>query len=145
MGPTGGDRGPQDLLRQRQATDRRDGKPRFHVQVPQAFLPRAAALTASERALIEHGLKWWPTKRYQEEFGYGVGAHAEWRLEVESIVRAEATFPAQGVPFTVLLTIEDPDRSRPIFQEVRRQLLTSRVELHDIRTAVRLRAQGRGQ
>ena len=75
----------------------------------------------------------------------GRGAHSEWRLEVESLVRAEATFPTEGVPFTVLLTIEDPDRSRPIFQEVRRQLLTNRVELHDIRTAVRLRTRGRGR
>ena len=130
-------------LRQRQPTDRRDGKPRFHDQVPQAFLPRTLVLTASERALIDHGLKWWPSKRYQEDFGDGVGASAEWRLEVASIVRAEAIYPAEGVPFSLLLTIEDPSRSRPIFQEVRRTLLTNRVELNDIRTAVRVQARGR--
>lgn len=131
------------VLRQRQPVDRRDGKPSFHDQIRQVFLPRSAALTAPEKALIEHGLKWWPTKRYQEDFGAGVGAHTEWRLEVESIVRAEATFPAEGVPFTVLLTIEDPDRARPVFQEVRRQLVARQVELQDIRTAVRLRVQNR--
>jgi hypothetical protein len=62
---------------------------------------------------------------------------------VKSVVRAEAEFPAEGVPFSLILTIEDPDASRPIFQEIRRQLISNRVELNDIKTAVRLRPQGR--
>jgi hypothetical protein len=130
-------------LQQRQPTDRRDGLPSWRDQIRQAFLPRSASMTPSERALISHGLKWWPTKRYAEDFGGGVGASTEWRLQVESIVRAEAEFPAEGVPFSLILTIEDPEGSQPIFQEFRRQLVTSRVDLHDIRTAVRLRARGR--
>jgi hypothetical protein len=129
-------------LRQRQPTDRKDGKPSWRDQIRQCFLPKSSGLTVPERALIEHGLKWWPTKRYEEDFGGGVGQSTEWRLEVESVVRAEADFPAEGVPFSLILTIEDPDRDRPLFNEFRRQLVTNQVDLHDIRTAVRLRARG---
>lgn len=130
-------------LRQRQPSDRSDGKPSWHDQISQAFLPRSANLTVPERALISHGLKWWPTKRYQANFTNGVGSSTEWQLQVESIVRAETEFPAEGVPFSLILTIEDPGRTQPIFQEFRRQLVTNRVDLHDIRTAVRLRPRGR--
>jgi len=129
------------MLRQRQPVDRKDRKPSWRDQIRQVFLPRLTGVTPPERALIEHGLKWWPTKRYEDDFGDGVGESTEWRLEVESVVRAE--FPAEGVPFSLILTIEDPDQSHPIFQEIRRQLVTNRVELHDIKTAVRLRPQGR--
>lgn len=129
-------------LRQRQPVDRRDGQPSWHDQISQAFLPRTANLTTPERALISHGLKWWPTKRYYADFGQGVGQTTEWQLQVESVVRAESEFPPEGVPFSLIMTIEDPDGSRPIFQELRRQLVTNRVELHDIRSAVRLRFRG---
>ncbi|MFC5386506.1 S8 family peptidase [Aquamicrobium segne] len=130
-------------LRQRQPVDRADGMPSFHDQITQAFLPKSSGMTPPERALISHGLKWWPTKRYAANFGDGVGSSTEWQLQVESLVRAEAQFPAEGVPFSLIVTIEDPERTQPIFQEFRRQLVTQRVDLHDIRTAVRLRAQAR--
>lgn len=131
------------MLRQRQPVDRKDGKPSWRDQISQVFLPRSSGITPPERALIEHGLKWWPTKRYQDDFGDGVGESTEWRLEVETVVRAEAEFPAEGVPFSLILTIDDPDSKRPVFQEVRRQLVTNRVDLHDIKTAIRLRPRGR--
>ncbi|WBO23365.1 S8 family peptidase [Sphingomonas abietis] len=130
-------------LRQRQPVDRSDGLPSFHDQITQAFLPKSAGTTPPERALISHGLKWWPTKRYAARFGEGVGSSTEWQIQVESIVRAEAQFPAEGVPFSLIVTIEDPEGAQPIFQELRRQLVTQRVDLHDIRTAVRVRARAR--
>jgi subtilase family protein len=128
------------LLQQRQPLNRKDGSPSWRTQVNQVFLPRPTGLTPPERRLIEHGLKWWPSKRYEDDFGdEGVGESAEWRLQVESVVRAEATFPAEGIPFSVILTLQDPDDQRPIFQEVRRQLVNTRVQLHDIRTHIRVR------
>lgn len=130
-------------LQQRQPIDRSDGLPSWNDKIEQGFLPRASSLTIPERALISQGLKWWPTKRYEKDFRDGVGASTEWRLQVESIVRAEAEFPPEGVPFSLILTIEDPDRMRPIFHEMRRQFVTNRVDLHDIRTAVRLRTRTR--
>lgn len=130
-------------LQQRQPIDRRDGLPSWNDKIEQGFLPRASSLTVPERALISQGLKWWPTKRYEKDFRDGVGASTEWRLQVESIVRAEAEFPPEGVPFSLILTIEDPERTHPIFHEMRRQFVTNRVDLHDIRTAVRLRTRMR--
>ena len=130
-------------LRQRQLLDRRDGKPSFHDQVSQAFLPQIGRLTIPEKSLIDHGLKWWPTKGYTADFGGGIGESAEWRLEVESVVRAEATFPAEGIPFSLILTIEDDDGTAPVFQSLRQTLVAQRVEMQDVRTAVRVRAQAR--
>jgi hypothetical protein len=130
-------------LRQRQTSDRADGSPSFHDQIAQAFLPRTGKLTIPERSLIEHGLKWWPTKRYEADFTGGVGNSTEWRLEVESVVRAEATFPAEGVPFSLIVTIEDDQGSAPIFQSLRQSLVSRQVNMQDIRTAVRVQAQAR--
>jgi hypothetical protein len=130
-------------LRQRQPADRLDGKPSFHDEISQAFLPRTGKLTIPERSLIDHGLKWWPTKRYEADFSEGVGSSTEWRLEVESIVRAEAVFPAEGIPFSLIVTIEDDQRTAPIFQTIRQQFLAGRVDIQDIRTAVRVRTQPR--
>jgi hypothetical protein len=130
-------------LRQRQPTDRSDGNPSFRDEISQAFLPRTVKLTIPERSLIDHGLKWWPTKRYEADFKDGVGQSAEWRLEVESVVRAEALFPAEGVPFSLILTIKDDGASAPIFQTFRQALVARRVEMQDIRTAVRVRSQSR--
>ena len=130
-------------LRQRQPIDRKDGKPSFHDQVAQAFLPQTGRLTIPEKSLIDHGLKWWPTKRYTADFSSGVGESAEWRLEVESVVRAEATFPAEGIPFSLILTIEDDTGEAPVFQSLRQALVARRVEMQDVRTAVRVRPQAR--
>ncbi|MGE8136326.1 S8 family peptidase [Novosphingobium olei] len=130
-------------LQQRQPIDRGDGMPSWNDKIEQGFLPRAAGLTAPEKALISQGLKWWPTKRYEKEFITGVGASTEWRLQVESIVRAEAEFPPEGVPFSLILSIDDPERDNPIFNEMRRQFVANRVDLHDIRTAVRIRSRQR--
>jgi Subtilase family len=129
------------MLQQRQPIDRKDGKPSWRSEIRQVFLPKTNGITPPERALIDHGLKWWPTKRYEDDFGDGVGQMTEWRLEVESNVRAEAQFPAEGVPFSIILTIEDHEKQAPIFQEVRRQLVNTRVDLQDIRTPVRIRTE----
>jgi hypothetical protein len=58
-------------------------------------------------------------------------------------VRAEATFPAEGIPFSLILTIEDDSGTAPVFQSLRQALVARRVELQDVRTAVRVRSQVR--
>lgn len=127
-------------LRQRQEGTRQDGSPSWRSKIAQVYLPRPAGLTPPERALIDYGLKWWPTKRYEDDFGDdGIGESAEWRLEIESLVRAEASFPLEGVPFSVVLTISDPARRAPVFQQLRRELLNRNVQLNDIRLAARVR------
>ena len=125
-------------LAQLQAEPDKKGKPRFLNQITARYMPKKAPRAIPEKALIDHGLKWWPVKQYEDTFAEN-GSSASWRLDVTSSVRAEAVFPAEGVPFAVLLTIEDPDGKKPVFQEMRQQLQTSRANAVDVRAAVRLR------
>ncbi|MBC9208195.1 S8 family peptidase [Roseomonas aerophila] len=125
-------------LKQRQTEPAPDGSARYINQIDPRYLPKSAKRAVPEKALIDHGLKWWPSKQYETTFSEN-GESSLWQLEVASSVRAEAQFPAEGVPFAVLLTLEDPEGSRPVFREVRQQLQTSRANAQDVRTAVRLR------
>ncbi len=111
---------------------RQDGNPSYINQIKPI-----QSWGSHERALIEHGLKWWPAKQYESNFN-SKGNSSNWRLQIESLVRAEDTFPEEGVPFAVILTIEDPDGIRPIFSEMRNLLAASGAILHDIRADVRL-------
>jgi hypothetical protein len=125
-------------LRQRE-TRQDAGKPPSYVnRIAPKYLPNAAGLGVPEKALITHGLKWWPNKQYETKFS-GIGQSSEWRLEVTSLVRAEATFPAEGVPFALILTIEDSEGARPVFQEMRQALQASVANAVDIRAATRIR------
>ena len=128
-------------LKQLQTTPAPDGSARFLNQIDAKYLPGSAKLAVPERALIDHGLKWWPSKQYASTFTEK-GESSLWRLEVTSLVRAEAQFPAEGVPFAVLLTLEDPEGRAPVFQEFRQQLQTSLANAQDVRTAIRLRQRG---
>jgi hypothetical protein len=58
---------------------------------------------------------------------------------VTSVTRAETTFPTDGVPFSLVATIEDPSGQKPIFQTFRRYLQVRGTQIDDIRTALRLR------
>lgn len=127
-------------LKQLQPDPHSDGRPRYLNQIDARYLPGSAQRALPERALIDHGLKWWPSKQYASNFTDN-GSRSQWVLEVASLVRAEAQFPAEGVPFAVLLTLEDPDGTRPIFQQVRQDLQASRANAQDVRTAIRLRGR----
>lgn len=121
-----------------QVVFRPNEKPRYLNQISARYLPKSTGLAIPEKALIDHGLKWWPAKQYESIFSDN-GASSPWHLEVTSLVRAEASFPAEGVPFAVLLTLEDPEGAKPVFPEFRQQLQASCANAQDIRTAVRLR------
>jgi hypothetical protein len=125
-------------LKQRQPTDRQDGKPSYADQTKMLGMPTTGKLTLSERALIDHGLKWWPTKKYVANLD-SHGSSADWRLEVASLTRAETQFPTDGVPFSLVLTLEDPSGQRPVFQNFRQYLQTRGIMVDDIRTAARVR------
>jgi hypothetical protein len=125
-------------LRQRQPIPRKDGKPSYADQTTMLGLPSTARLPLPERALIDHGLKWWPSKKYEANLT-NCGSSTDWRLEVTSVTRAETTFPTDGVPFSLVLSIEDPSGQKPIFQTFRRYLQVRGTQIDDIRTALRLR------
>ena len=51
----------------------------------------------SESYLIKTGLKWSPIKRYHLAMPQGRGNTSNWRLSLESLVRAAVPFPTDGV------------------------------------------------
>jgi len=95
---------------------------------------------ALEKNLIVHGAKWWPVKHYRKSFKRLEGT-ASWRLVIDSLTRAGATYPADGVKFAVILTISDPKRKAPVFASMRQGLLSSGINLRDVRTTTQVRAR----
>jgi hypothetical protein len=54
------------------------------------------------------------------------------------LTRASEEMPTEGVPFTAILTIWDPERIRPVFNDLRQTLTALGVQIADIRTAARI-------
>ncbi|WP_404710804.1 S8 family peptidase [Sphingomonas sp. MMS24-J13] len=129
-------------LQQRQRATRKDGSPSYRDRFDQSFLPKTAGQPVPEKELINQGLKWWPTKRYHARLSEaGVGESSQWRLEVSATRRAETRFPATGVPFTLVVTIRDPEGIAPIFQQMKRTLQAGRVQLSELTTHQRIQAR----
>jgi hypothetical protein len=130
-------------LQQRQLKDRKDGLASYLDRFEQAFLPKTANQPVPEKELINQGLKWWPTKRYRTRItAAGIGETSRWRIEVSAVRRAETRFPKEGIPFSLVVTIRDPDGVQPVFQQLRRALQAGRVQLEELRTHQRIRASG---
>ena len=121
------------LSQRRAAITRKDGNPSYINQIKPLF-----GWGSREKTLIDHGLKWWPVKQYESTLTTPRGETSNWRLEIISQVRAEDSFPDDGVPFAVILTIEDPDGVRPIFTEMRQLLAASGANIMDIRSDIRV-------
>lgn len=125
-------------LKQRLIEKAKDGGVRYASRLKPKYLPNAQGLAVPEKALIKYGLKWWPLKQYEMNLNE-TGETTDWRLEVTSLVRAETTFPADGVPFALVMTIEDPDGTQPVFSQVQQQLQASRANAQALRSVFRLR------
>lgn len=93
-----------------------------------------------EKNQITHGAKWWPVKHYRKSFKK-IGGTANWRLVVNSLTRAGVVYPVAGVKFAVILTISDPKGKAPVFASTRQGLLSSGIQLRDVRTTTRVRAR----
>lgn len=102
------------------------------------YLPTTRESPAVEAALIEHDLKWSPVKVYEKTFRRGVGPSSNWRLFVEYLTRAGETMPDEGVPFTAIVTISDPESDKPVFTDMRQSLQAIGTQIADIRTAARI-------
>lgn len=105
------------------------------------YLPGKSEHPVFEAELIKHGLKWSPTKVYSRSIPRGIGTSSNWRLLVSYLTRAAEEMPDEGVPFTAILTIEDPHGVRPVFNDVRQTLNALGVQIADIRTAARVTAR----
>lgn len=104
-------------------------------------LPEHLAYT--ERYLLESGLKWTPIKRYERKMPRGIGTRGEWRLSLKALTRAGVTYPEDGVPFAIVMTITDLRGAAPIYEEVRAEISRRGLRLANITVAPRLRVRGR--
>lgn len=91
-----------------------------------------------EKNLIEDSYKWSPIKVYEKTFKNGVGNTTDWVLEVEYLLRDGELFPDEGIPFTVILTISDLNKEKPVFNEVKQSLGAIGVNVIDIQNATRI-------
>ncbi len=91
-----------------------------------------------EAELIKHSMKWSQVKVFTKKMPLGVGKTSSWRLSVNYLTRAEEEMPDDGVPFTAILTISDPEGAQPVFNDLRQTLMALGVQIADIRTAARV-------
>ncbi len=102
------------------------------------YLPSKREAPAIEAELIEHDLKWNPVKVLAKSFPQGVGPSSNWRLFVDYLTRAGEVMPEEGVPFTAIVTISDPEAEQPVFNDMRQNLQAVGTQIADIRTAARI-------
>ena len=92
-----------------------------------------------ERERVAHGQKWGAIKRWSRTSVRGVGTSSQWKLVVEPLARAGVQIPDEGIPFTAILTLRDPEGTAPVFTQMRQSLQASPAQISDIRTAQRIR------
>jgi Subtilase family len=102
------------------------------------YLPDASAGMLYEKNQIAHSFKWSPIKVFEKTFPKGVGPSSDWKLEIEYLARDGESLPIDGIPFTALLTISDPEKKKPVFNDMRQSLQSKGVKIVDIMTAARI-------
>jgi hypothetical protein len=88
-----------------------------------------------EKNLINVGLKWGTTKKYKFRSPEGTGKSSALRLVIDYESRENTPFPREGIPFSAILTIKDPNGERPIFHEMQNQLQNDGITITNIQTA----------
>jgi hypothetical protein len=111
------------------------------LEADAADVPQGMAKT--EIYLIRNGLKWSPIKRYHLVMPKGRGNTSNWKLSLSSLVRAGEVFPADGVVFSLVMTISDVARAAKIREEMKQDLKNRGLVLADITVAHRVRPRAR--
>lgn len=117
-----------------------EDKPQSRLNHYDSALPQG--LDYTERYLLESGLKWTPIKRYKLSMPKGRGTSSDWRLSLRSFTRAGASFPVEGVPFALIMTIADSTGGAAIYDEMRNEIIRRGLDIADITVAHRIRPRG---
>lgn len=72
--------------------------------------------TLFEKNQIQHGFKWSPLKVFRKRF-QRLNPRDFWRISLEMSTR-DANFPPDNQRVALLVTIRDPDRRQPVYNEV---------------------------
>jgi hypothetical protein len=94
-----------------------------------------------EKHLVEHGFKWSPVKVYREDFPRGT-AGDHWRVVVSAEDRKGASDP-QPTTLALIVTIRDPERQLPVYDEVVARMAQSGWVTQDLRVSDRVRTRVR--
>lgn len=89
-----------------------------------------------EWQLIDSEQKWSPIKVYEKDFPRGTENTGSWFLEVEYQSRDGNIHSKDGVPFTVIMTISDPSKTAPVYNEMRQNVMAGGAKIADIQNAV---------
>jgi hypothetical protein len=119
--------------------DEKTGELTWESRLNQDAADVPQGMQKTESYLIKTGLKWSPIKRYQVAMPQGRGNTSNWRVSIESLVRAAVAFPKDGVKFTLMLTISDLEAKEAVREEMRLDLQSKGIVLADITVAHRLR------
>lgn len=122
-----------DLWLRQQHITKKTGQAKF------ANILNKSSKTASklESERIKHGSKWWPIVNYRQLFE-DEGNSSLFRLVLEPLARAGHAI-TEPIPFTLIMTLSDPDKNHDIFNEIRSQLNANGVHIDDIRSTIRSR------
>ncbi len=118
-------------------------KGKYEKQCEDTFSDRGSLAGAREKDLMEDGLKWGVVKQTHFFSMRGSGKSSDWRIALKYLLRSDEIFPDEGVPFALVLTIADPKKAAPVYQDMRIGLSSRNVLTGDIRQpSGRLRARG---
>ena len=91
-----------------------------------------------EWQLIEENMKWSPIKVYERNIHTGISGPTNWYLDVNYLSR-ESVMPLNtGLPFTIIMTISDPEGTAPVYDEMRFIVSSTGAQISDIQTAARI-------
>jgi hypothetical protein len=116
----------------------KDGKAAHESKIP--LEPRDYS-KLYEQHLVEHGFKWSPVKVYRKALEATGGQR--WRLVLNLLYRATAP-AAEPQRAALVVTLFDPARQKPVYDEVVRAMRTSGWSTVDLQVRPRLQARGRG-
>lgn len=114
--------------------ENKDGKRTHKRQVPPE--PRDVRLLY-ERNLVEHGFKWSPIKVYKRRMKRPVMGR-RWRLIASALYRS-GFVSEEPQHFSLLVTLRDPEKRRPVYDETVRAMQLSGWSLQDLEVRARLR------
>ena len=103
-------------------------------------IPRQQDSSNFESELVKNGDKWSPTKVYHKRFTKGVDVE-DWKLRVKILDRDGYEAEDVQVPFTILLTIRDIDKEKPVYNEMSRLMDQYNWEVSDLAIEEQIKVQ----
>ncbi|MEW7848460.1 S8 family peptidase [Massilia aurea] len=117
-------------------------KETYGAKTKSVFKPTSDAEKSHEHELIKASMKWGNVKQVEFSSPRGVGKSSDWRLNIGYLERQDAIFPPEGVQFAVIVTLRDPKKNAPVYQDMRSTLASTNVRTEDIQVYGRAQIRG---